>query len=317
MNRLESLRDEIEEAEAYKSESIEELNEKQCVQLVEMKKMHATKFAEKTKTDAYLLRVFKGGIGGTDAESLRMIDEYSDDMELDLAQLKDVQDLEIAQLKDMQALLRAQMDERWDRADSILNVKLSECIAAAAAEAEPAATEAAAALKRLGMMEFRKGLAGTKREKVAAEPTEEKVPTKEIDGKVYLWDPETNGLWENIDGNFGPLVGTYQPDNAEQPILAEEPPAFQPAPLVKLATLNKRKSETTLKRLGMTEFRKGLTGTKGEKRAATIKERQRREAILAAGQAPDWTTPLNILFEANHRALIAQTASRMDELCLD
>ena len=48
------------------------------------------------------------------------------------------------------------------------------------------------------------------------------MPTKEIDGKLYLWDPETNGLWENLDGNFGAMIGTYQPDNAEQPILFED-----------------------------------------------------------------------------------------------
>ena len=84
-------------------------------------------------------------------------------------------------------------------------------------KAEPKAEAAAPKAKK----EVKK--AAPKAEKAEkAEPSEDKMPTKEIDGKLYLWDPETNGLWENLDGNFGAMIGTYQPDNAEQPILFED-----------------------------------------------------------------------------------------------
>ena len=265
--RLEMLNIAYADAQDLYDAVMEDLNHGHSFQSAQMLKTHATMLAERKEGFARLFADFKeeaDEFGEADTDSCRILDEIAEDMNLSLAQMKDVQALQIAQLKDMQALERAQMDETHGRKIGRLIALRPEYTAAAVAEA--AATEAA----------------------------EDKLPTKEIDGKVYLWDPETNGLWENFDGLFGMMVGTYQPDNAEQPILFEAPPSQAAVIAVKPATLNKRKSEEALKRLGMAEFRKGLTGTKGEKRAATIKERHRREAILAAGQAPDWPISFKI-----------------------
>ena len=66
-----------------------------------------------------------------------------------------------------------------------------------------------------------------KKEVKKKEEVEEELsmPKKEINGKVYFHDPETNGLYGVNEGDeFGPWVGFYQPGNKE-PIRYTESPA--------------------------------------------------------------------------------------------
>jgi len=61
----------------------------------------------------------------------------------------------------------------------------------------------------------------------AAEKTVEEaaMPKKQIDGTDYWFDPDTNGLYNIVDGGFGAWVGYFQPDNNETPIRRTESPA--------------------------------------------------------------------------------------------
>lgn len=62
--------------------------------------------------------------------------------------------------------------------------------------------------------------------KAAEKPVEEAaMPKKQIDGTDYWFDPETNGLYNIVDGGFGAWVGYFQPDNKETPIRHTETPS--------------------------------------------------------------------------------------------
>ena len=62
--------------------------------------------------------------------------------------------------------------------------------------------------------------------KAAEKPVEEApMPKKQIDGTDYWFDPETNGLYNIMDGGFGAWVGYFQPDNNETPIRKTDSPA--------------------------------------------------------------------------------------------
>jgi len=59
------------------------------------------------------------------------------------------------------------------------------------------------------------------------EPEEEETMLKKIiDGEEYFWCKDTNGLWKvEEDDAFGPWVGKFQKDNAEEPIRFTDSPA--------------------------------------------------------------------------------------------
>lgn len=60
----------------------------------------------------------------------------------------------------------------------------------------------------------------------AAEEAAPEMPTKDIDGTLYFFDPDTNGLWtREEDGGYGSWVGRFQPGNEEEPIRFTDSPA--------------------------------------------------------------------------------------------
>ena len=88
---------------------------------------------------------------------------------------------------------------------------------------EPKISPAAAAKAKAAAAKAKKAEEEAAKKRAAAE--EEVMIKKIIDGEEYFWCKDTNGLWKVDEGDsFGPWVGYYQAENAEDPIRFTDAP---------------------------------------------------------------------------------------------
>jgi hypothetical protein len=88
---------------------------------------------------------------------------------------------------------------------------------------EPKISPAAAAKAKAAAAKAKKAEEEAAKKRAAEE--EEVMVKKIIDGEEYFWCKDTNGLWKVDEGDaFGPWVGYYQAENAEDPIRFTDAP---------------------------------------------------------------------------------------------